>query len=391
MTDQRDYYELLGVPRDADPAAIKKAFRQQARQHHPDVNPNDPEAAQRFKELGEAYAVLSDPQKRAQYDRYGRVVDGAQGGVDPRVFEEFGLGGLFESLFGGLGGFGGFRDAAPRRGGPQPGDDLAMEVSLSLEEVARGVEHEVAYRRRVVCSACYGTGLGPDGRRETCDTCRGQGRVRQNQRTLLGMATVVVPCPTCQGEGEQVVHPCEACRGSGRVEQEATRTVKIPAGVEDGMRVRVPDAGDAGLRGGPTGDLYLLVTLRAHDRFVRDGADLHSEIPLSFAQAALGDTLQVEGLIEAHEVKVPAGTQTGRTLRVAGGGLPLLRPTRREAARDSQPRGDLFLTVRVQTPTDLSTREKELLYEFARLRGEHPEAPEERGFFDKLLSKLTKH
>lgn len=374
MADQPDFYEVLDVPRDADAAEIKRAYKRKAREHHPDVSA-DPDAVERFKRVGEAYAVLSDPAKRQQYDRYGRVPDGspfAGGDVDFGIFGD--LGSVFESLFG----MGGRR--APRPNGPQQGDSLLYDVALTLEEVATGVETPVSYQRLAVCSDCFGTGVGPDGKRERCDTCGGQGMVRQSRRSLFGDMTVTTACPSCGGDGERIVGACNRCRGDGRARETVERTVEIPPGVEQGMRVRVAGGGDAGRQGGPPGDLFLRVFVRPHERFERDGIDLHTQLDLSFSQAALGDRVTVDGLLGPHELSLPAGTQTGRTFRLAGGGLP--------SARDAGRRGDLYVSVRVVTPTDLSAEEKELLFRLAHLRGERELEPEEKGFFKRLLDKL---
>lgn len=371
----RDYYDLLGVPRDADEATIRSAFRKLAREHHPDRNPDDPEASTRFKQIGEAYAVLGDAEKRAQYDRYGHLPQ--DGGFRPGDinFDLFGdLGSVFQGLFG-MGG------REPRaRTGPRPGDSLLVDVSLTLEEVATGVSHEVTYQRLNTCSECFGTGVGPGGKRERCTTCGGQGMVQQARRTMLGYAAVTTACPTCGGTGETIVNPCGKCRGDGRAGESVTKSVSIPAGVETGTRVRVTGGGDTGYSGGPPGDLFLRIFVEPHRAFQRDGLDLHSEQPISFAQAALGDTIAVAGLREEQRLAIPAGTQTGRTFRLAGAGLPSPR---------GGGRGDQYVTVRVVTPTNLTADEKELLYQFAQLRGEMELEPEEKGFLARLLSKLS--
>lgn len=370
-----DYYQILGVPRDADEDAIKKAFRTLARETHPDRNPDDPQAAQKFKQIGEAYAVLGDPAKRAQYDRYGHLPQ--DGGFQPGDIS-FDLFGDLSSVFQGLFGLGG-HDPRPR-GGPRNGDSLLVEVSLTLEEVATGVAREVQYQRLATCSECFGTGVGPEGKRERCATCGGQGLVQQARRTMLGFAAVTTACPTCGGTGERITNPCGRCRGEGRAPETVRKTVNIPAGVETGTRVRVPGGGDSGSAGGAAGDLYIRIQVQPHPAFDRDGLDLHSELPISFAQAALGDAIAVPGLLENHQLNLPAGTQTGRTFRIAGAGLPSPR---------GGGRGDHYVTVRVVTPTDLSPEQKELLYEFAQLRGELELEPEEKGFFKRLLHKLS--
>jgi molecular chaperone DnaJ len=385
MAEATDYYELLGIGRDADQAEIKKAFRRLARQYHPDKTGGDEASTEKFKAIGQAYAVLGDPEKRAHYDRYGRVAEDGGFAAGDVNFDMFGdLGSIFQSIFGGgFGGFGGFGAQPQQRspGSAQPGQSLVLEAVLTLEDVARGTDHEVKYQRLATCSGCFGTGAAAGSKRERCSACGGHGQVQQTHRTLFGYSTVLSVCPTCRGEGEMVRNPCDKCRGKGRVPETVETSVRLPAGVDDGMRVRVRGGGDRGVNGGPDGDLLVQVRVRPHERFAREGRDVLCEQPISFAQAALGDTLEVPGLTEPQALTVPAGTQTGKTLRIAGAGLA--------DPRDQQLRGDMFVTVRVVTPTHLSAEEKELLYRFAQLRGEHPGKPEEGGLFEKLLSKLT--
>ena len=383
MADKRDYYDVLGVPRDADPADIKKAFRKLARQHHPDVNQDDPSAADRFKEVGEAYAVLGDAEKRAQFDRFGHA--GLEnGGFQPGDFrtEMFGdLGDLFAAFFGGgAGGVGGFE--SQRREGPRAGDSLLLPVELSLEEIATGRDRDISYQRQTTCPDCVGTGAAEGSTPETCAVCGGVGQVRQQRRTMFGLSTMVTPCPECRGEGTIVKHPCNRCRGTGRVRETVERSVKIPPGLEDGMRIRVSGGGDTGSRGGPAGDLYLQVRVLPHKVFERDGSDLYMDLPISFAQAALGDTIGVPGILEAQQVTIKAGTQTGTTFRISGAGLP--------SHRAGHVRGDHFVTVRLVTPTDLDDEQKELLFRFAHARGEHELEPEERGLLSRLLDAIKR-
>ncbi len=378
MADKPDYYEVLGVDRDADQAAIKKAFRRLAREHHPDVNRDDPDAEERMKLIGEAYAVLSDADKRARYDRFGHTEDngGFSGGdFDAGVFGEFAD--LFSSFFGG-GGFGNTNQR--RRGGPQAGDSLVVAVDLELEDVVNGCEKEIHYRRLNTCPGCFGTGAAEGSQPVSCTTCGGRGQVAQQRMSLFGITTVVTACPDCHGEGQVISNPCRRCQGQGRVQDRVTRTVRIPAGVDDGMRVKVPGGGNTGSAGGPDGDLYLQVRVRQHAKFQRDGMHLLSELPISFAQAALGDTVTVPGLVDEHALVIPAGTQTGHTFRVAGAGLP--------SARSGTFRGDLYVRVRIQTPTDLNEEQKELLYRFAQASGEKDLQPEEKGWFESLMERL---
>lgn len=380
MAEQRDYYEVLGVPRDADQAEIKKAFRRLARELHPDVNRDDPDAEAKFKEVGEAYAVLSDPEQRARYDRFGHagLDGGGAGGFRPEMFGDFGdLGGLFSAFFGGGGGY-----EQSRRDGPQAGDSLLQQVDLTLEEVATGIDREVAYQRQTTCSICFGTGAAEGTQPETCRTCGGLGQVRQQRRTMFGMSTMIAPCPECRGEGTVIRSPCTRCRGTGRVRESVSRSVKLPPGLEEGMRIRVSGAGDTGLRGGPAGDLYLQVHILPHKVFERDGSDLYMELPISFAQAALGDSVTVPGILEEQQVTIKAGTQTGTTFRISGVGLP--------SHRAGHVRGDQYVTVRVVTPTDLDEEQKELLFRFAHARGETAIQPEERGLLARLLGALKR-
>jgi len=379
MADKRDYYEVLGVGRDADEAEIKKAFRKLARQLHPDVNKDDPQAEAKFKEVGEAYAVLGDAEKKARYDRFGHsgLENGGMGAGDfrPEMFGD--LGDLFSAFFGGGGGF-----QETRRDGPQAGDSLLLPVELTLEEVATGVEREVSYQRQTTCAQCLGTGAAEGTRPEPCSTCGGHGQVRQQRRTILGISTMVTPCPDCRGEGTIIKSPCGKCRGTGRVRESVERAVKIPPGLEEGQRIRVGGAGDTGFRGGPAGDLYLQIRVRPHKVFERDGADLYMQLPISFAQAALGDTIQVPGILDEQQVTVKAGTQTGTTFRISGVGLP--------SARAGHVRGDQYVTVRVVTPTDLDEEQKELLFRFAHARGETELEPEERGLLGRLLDAIKR-
>ena len=380
MPEPVDYYDVLGVARDADPATIKKAFRKLAREHHPDVNPDDPEAEARFKQLGEAYAVLGDADKRAQYDRYGHTLDPNSFGGGEFNADLFGdLAGIFQSFFGGNFAGGGFAGGynQQQRHGPRAGDSLVLGLELNLEDVVEGVEQEISYRRRTTCATCFGTGAAEGSRPERCPTCDGRGQVAQQRRTMFGLTTVLSPCPECRGEGQIISHPCPKCRGEGRVQEGVERTVKIPAGVDDGMRVKVGGGGDQGVQGGPDGDLYIQIRLRQHEVFERDGMHLHCEQPISYAQAALGDTIDVPALSGEPRLTIPAGTQTGQTFRLGGCGLP--------SPRNPNVRGDQYVTVRVVTPTHLSEEQKELLFRFAHAGGEHDLEPEEKGFFERLL------
>lgn len=335
----KDYYAILGVGRGADDAELKKAYRTLARQHHPDKNPGDARAEERFKEISEAYTVLSDPDKRAQYDRFGTVSAGGGPG-------DVGFGTIFEDLFEGFfGGGGGSRRTRARRG-----DDLQYRLEISLEDAAHGLETKLQIPRHDTCGACRGSGHEPGTTPETCGTCRGQGQVRFSQ----GFLTVARPCPSCGGAGRINRHPCAACRGEGRVLRERLLTVTIPAGIEDGNQLRVAGEGEGGLNGGPAGDLYVLVQIRPHEIFERHGADLICALPLTYPQACLGDEVDVPVLDGKARLTVPAGTQPGQRLLLKGKGMPHLR---------GRGHGNAVYEVVLEVPKKLSHRERELLTE----------------------------
>jgi len=335
----KDYYAVLGVPRGADDAALKKAYRTLARQHHPDKNPGDARAEERFKEISEAYAVLADPDKRAQYDRFG-TVSGPGGSGDAgfgTIFED-----LFEGFFGGGGG--------GRRGRSRRGEDLQYRLEISLEEAARGLETKLQIPRHESCETCRGTGQQEGTTPETCGTCRGQGQVRFSQ----GFLTVARPCPACGGAGSVNRYPCSACRGEGRVARERMLTVTIPAGIADGNQLRLTGEGEGGLHGAPPGDLYVLVQIRPHEIFERHGADLVCALPLTYPQVCLGDEVDVPVLDGKARLTVPAGTQPGQRLVLKGKGIPHLR---------GRGHGNAVYEVILEVPKKLSPRERELLGE----------------------------
>jgi len=361
-----DYYALLGVARDASDAEIKKAFRQLALKHHPDRNPGDSGAEERFKTINEAYAVLSDPDKRSQYDRFGRV-DLPPGGVDFG-----GFGGLFEDLFEGFftgGGRGGGRSRGRR------GDDLQYDLEITLEEAAGGLETRLQIPRSESCEACKGSGVEPGTRRVPCPTCKGHGQLRYQQ----GFLTVARTCPQCAGEGQITKNPCKACRGEGRVAHERALKVTIPPGIEDGMRLRLTGEGEGGLRGAPPGDLYVAVHVREHAFFTRHGQDLLCALPLTFTQAALGAEVDVPALDGTAKLKVPAGTQNGEILRLTGKGMPVLQ---------ARGRGDACYRVVVEVPSKLTARQRELLEEFDRTTSGAEHGPLVGGFLDSLKKLL---
>jgi molecular chaperone DnaJ len=335
----RDYYEILGVARSASDADLKKSFRQLAMQYHPDRNPGDKVAEERFKEANEAYAVLSDPDKRAHYDRFGTA--GPGGGF------ESGFGTIFEDIFENF-----FAGGDRRRTRARSGEDLQYEMKLTLEEVASGVETKIQVPRLESCARCHGTGSEPGTAPSTCETCRGRGEVRLSQ----GFLTVARPCPKCYGQGQINKHPCQTCRGEGRQRAERTLQVKIPPGIEDGMQLRLTKEGSGGLQGGPPGDLYVLVRIQEHELFVRDGADLYCEIPVTFPQLALGHEIQVPVLNGTQTLTVPAGTQPNEILRLRGQGLPRLRERRR---------GEACYRLILEVPRKLTAKQREALESFA--------------------------
>ena len=362
MASRDDYYEILGVPRDASDADLKKAFRQQALKHHPDRNPGDAGAEERFKAVNEAYAVLSDADKRSQYDRFGRV-DLPPGGVDMSGFGDL-FGDLFEGFFGGGGGAG-------RRGRGRRGDDLRYDLELDLEEAASGVEPKLQIPRLEACEPCRGSGVEPGSARESCPTCKGRGQLRYQQ----GFLTVARACPHCAGSGQVNRHPCKVCNGQGRVPQERTLKVRIPAGIEDGSQMRLGGEGEGGLAGGPAGDLYVVIHVRPHQFFTREGNDLHCAVPITFAQAALGAEVDVPVLGGLARLKIPAGTQNGASLRLRGKGMPVLQ---------GRGKGDAVYTAVVEVPTKLTAKQRELLEAFDQASSPEEPGPLVGGFLEAL-------
>ena len=360
MSTKRDYYEILGVSREASAAELKSAFRKLALQHHPDKNPGNKEAEESFKECSEAYAVLSDPDKRATYDRFGHA-----GG--PAFPDGFPFGGNINDIFGDIFGemFGGGR----RRGSLNRGADLRYNLELSFDEAAFGTETRLRIPRAVACEACGGT--GSKGRSaSTCPTCRGSGQ----QRFQQGFFAVARTCTRCGGAGTVVSDPCAVCEGEGRLAGEKELLLRVPPGMDDGARVRLQGEGEAGERGGPPGDLYVVIHVRPHPIFKRDDQNVLLEIPISFTQAALGAEIDVPTLEGKVKLKVPAATQTGRVFRLREKGIPSANGYRR---------GDQLVTVRVETPARLTREQRELLERFAAVSGEEQQ-PQAHGFFDKV-------
>jgi molecular chaperone DnaJ len=367
-----DYYELLGVSRTASADEIKRAYRKRARELHPDTNP-DPTAEERFKEIAIAYEVLSDPERRRRYDTFGPEGVGGQGTFDP--FGGGGLGDIFEAFFGGAQGpFGGGQQRGPA--GPPRGADMELALHLDFEEAVFGSTKDVTLRLPVSCSACEGSGARAGTSPSTCGECGGAGQVRRVRQSLLGQMVTAGPCPRCGGLGEVVTEPCTACRGDGRVTEERTYTVDVPAGVDDGTTLRLSGRGAAGPRGGPAGDLYVHLRVRPHARFVRDGYDVLDELRVPLTSAALGAHISYETLDGTEDLVVPPGTQTGRTFRLRGQGVPHV---------DGRGRGDLVVHVVVETPTDLDDEQEDLLRRLAAARGEDV-APPETGLLSKIRS-----
>ena len=366
---KRDYYEVLGVQRGASEQEIKSAYRKLALQFHPDRNPNNPDAEEKFKEASEAYAVLADAEKRGLYDRFGHAGIGAAGagsGFDATVFQDF------SDIFGEFFGFGDLFGAGRtgRRTRAQRGGDLREDITLEFEEAVFGAEKKIIYRRHENCEVCGGSGSAHGKAPATCHTCAGRGQVRYQQ----GFFSIARTCPTCQGAGATISDPCGKCRGEGRVVQQKTVEAKVPAGVENETRIRFSGLGEAGVHGGPPGDLYVVLHVKDHPVFDRQGNDLHCVVPVSFSQAALGAEIQVPTLAGEHTLKIPEGTQSGASLKIRGSGVPVL---------NGRGKGDLFVEVRVQTPSKLNKRQRELLQELQGT-GSVENKPERRSILGKV-------
>jgi molecular chaperone DnaJ len=378
MATKEDYYELLGVSKSATAEELKKAYRKKAVQYHPDKNPGNKAAEEMFKKVSEAYDVLNDAEKRAAYDRYGHAAfqqggmgGGAQGGGggfhDPfdifrEVFNQRGGGsggGIFDEMFGGGGGRDGGRD----------GSDLRYDLEITLEEAARGAEKEISFRKNVTCERCDGNGAEPGSKRVTCPTCRGAGQIRRSG----GIITFTQTCPTCAGAGTKIDKPCTACHGEGRVPKTTKLHVRIPPGVDNGSRLRSAGNGEAGLAGGASGDLYIVLSVKEHELFERQDDNLFCEIPIKFTLATLGGSIEVPTLFGKASLKLPAGTQSGTTFRLREKGMPSLRGGRQ---------GDQLVRVQVEVPTSLTAEQKKILEEFSRISGDANE-PTSKTFFEK--------
>ena len=366
MAGKEDFYSMLGLDRGASASDIKKAYRRLAKEHHPDRNPDDPEAESRFKSVNEAYQILSDDEKRRAYDQFGHAAfDGAGGGGG------FDFGSTFADVFDDL--FGEFVGGSRRRQtGAGRGADLRYNLEIRLTDAYNGRKAEIRVPTSVACDACAGSGAESGARPVVCATCQGYGKVRAQQ----GFFTIERTCPTCHGAGQVIQNPCEACAGAGRVHRDKTLSVNIPAGVEDGTRIRLAGEGEAGLRGGPQGDLYIFLSLATHPFFEREGANLHCRVPITLVTAALGGNIEVPTLDGGRiAVTVPAGTQTGRQFRLKGKGMPHL---------NGRSQGDMYIQTMVETPVNLSKRQKTLLREFSEAGREEDTSPESAGFFSKV-------
>lgn len=371
-----DYYELLGVGRDATADEIKKSYRKLARQLHPDANPDDPDAEAKFKEVSKAYATLSNDEQRATYDRYGEEGLGGAG-YDP--FQGFGgVNDIFEAFFGGQSPFGGGgRGRGPS--GPPRGADMEVVADISFLDAVFGTETVVELRSPVGCGTCDGTGAAEGAEVVSCGTCGGAGQVRQVRNSILGQMVTTGVCPTCQGDGTQVSEPCPKCRGEGRVTEKVEHEVRVPAGVDHGTTLRLTNRGAAGPRGGPPGDLYVHVRVASHDRFVRAGDDVHDELHLSISQATLGVEVEYDTLDGTEQLQIAAGTQPGEVIRLRGEGVHRLQ---------GRGRGDLLVTVVVDVPKKLPDDQEDLLRQLAELRGEEV-APPASGFMSKIKSAFS--
>ncbi|KEG21219.1 molecular chaperone DnaJ [Bartonella bacilliformis] len=367
-----DYYAVLGVTRECDDKKLKSAFRKLAMQYHPDRNPGDKEAEQKFKEIGEAYEILKDPQKRAAYDRFGHAAfdNNSRGGASPfgsGFSASGGFADIFEDFFGEVMG-GGHRK---RSNGRERGADLSYNMEVTLEEAFAGKTVQINIPSLIMCDACEGSGAKKGYEPQTCGICHGTGRVRAAQ----GFFSIERTCSKCHGRGEIITDPCLKCHGTRRVEKTRSLRVSVPVGIEDGTRIRLSGEGDPGSRGGPAGDLYIFLSIKPHEFFQRDGADLHCRVPISMTTAALGGEFEVADLegIQSR-VKVPEGTQNGRQFRLKGKGMPILR---------QQARGDLYIHITIETPQKLTQEQRELLQQFDKLSN-HENSPQSHGFFSRM-------
>ena len=370
MAVKRDYYEILGVARQASPDELKRAFRKIAMESHPDRNPDDPVAAERFKEASEAYAVLSDPDRRRSYDLFGHAAVGSGG---PAVdFSDMPFADIFDTFFGG--GFG----ARARRERSNRGDDLRHDISITFEESFTGVEKEIEIQRRATCERCSGSRAEPGTGTDTCPGCGGAGQIRRAAQSFFGQVVTSATCPTCGGAGRVLKSPCVECRGQGRLPRPRKLSVKIPAGVDTGSQIRISGEGESGVRGGPPGDLYVVLRVKPHGQLARHDQDIVYELRINMVQAALGDRIEIPTVEGQVEIAIPAGTQHGQSFRLAGRGMPDVRSGRR---------GDQYVVVQLVVPKDLSPEQKALLRQVGGLTGK-PEKVS-KGFFEKLRDAIS--
>lgn len=374
---KQDYYETLGVQRGANADELKKAYRKLAMQHHPDRNPGDKKAEQKFRELGEAYDVLKDDQKRAAYDRFGHAAfengTGARAGAGGFEFNFGGGGGfadIFDEMFGEF--MGNRRGSGGGQRGHSPGADLRYNLEINLEDAFRGKQATIRVATAVLCDSCAGTGADAGSKPITCPTCRGHGKVRAQQ----GFFTIERTCPSCHGQGQIIEKPCKTCHGQGRVKRERTLNVNIPPGVEDGTRIRLAGEGEAGMRGAPPGDLYIFLSVAAHRFFKREGPELHCRVPIPMTTAALGGAVEVPTIDGSRaRISIPAGTQSGHSFRLKGKGMSVLR---------ASTRGDMFIEAVIETPVNLTRKQQDLLREFEKAATPEKTSPQSAGFFAKV-------
>lgn len=373
MADKRDFYEVLGITKGASDDEIKKAYRREAKKYHPDLHPGDKEAEAKFKEVNEAYEVLSDSEKKSRYDQFGHAgVDpnfGAGGGGGFGGFDDFGD--IFSNIFGG--GFGGF-GGGQRRNGPVRGADIRQTIDITFEEAAFGCKKNITVTRAENCSTCNGTGAKPGTSPTTCKRCNGQGQVRTQTRTPLGYMTNIGTCPDCNGTGKVVTDPCKDCRGTGRVRKQKTIEINIPQGINHGQTMQVSGQGEPGQRGGPTGDLLVTIRIKPHPIYKREDYDVYIEIPITFVQAALGATIRVPTLDGVVEYDIPEGTQTGTIFKLRNKGVPYIR---------GKNRGDQYVTVEIEVPKNMSSKQKEILREFDASSSDK-DYKKQRTWFDKM-------
>ena len=376
MADKRDYYEVLGVEKNASEGEIKKAYRKLAMKYHPDQNPGDKTAEEKFKEINEAYEVLSDADKKARYDQFGFA------GVDPNFaasqgggfgggfggFDGFDLGSIFGDFFGGGGG------SSQRRNGPARGQNLGVEISITFEEAAFGCEKEVTLDRVEQCETCHGSGAAAGTSPETCPNCHGSGQVQQRRQTPMGVFATTTTCPRCGGKGKIISNPCKDCGGTGQVRRRKTVKVSIPAGIDNGQTISLRGQGNAGRNGGPSGDLLLVISVLPHQLFRRDGEDVYCDAPITFTQAVLGGEMEIPTIDGKVKYTIPEGTQTGTTFRLRGKGIPNV---------NGRGRGDQFVTVHIETPRNLNREQKEALRKFSETLKEN-NYEERKSFFKKF-------